>query len=77
MVRPQSRRRNIMSESSNIDHSKRHPTHIAYVVREGNGKGRWSEIGAAWATKNGTGFVLQLHAIPIDGKIVLQPRDKE
>ncbi len=66
-----------MSELSNIDHEKRHPTHIAFVVRDGNGKGRWSEIGAAWATKDGKGFVLQLHAFPIDGKVVLLPRDKE
>jgi hypothetical protein len=66
-----------MSESCNINHSKRHPTHIAYVVREGNGKGWWSEIGAAWATKDGKGFILHLHAFLVDGKVVLQPRERE
>jgi hypothetical protein len=32
-----------------LDHSKRQPSHLAYVVRDGKDgqKGRWSEIGAA------------------------------
>ena len=68
-----------MSEDSRIDHSKRHPAYIAYQVRDSKegGKGRWTEIGAAWATKTGKGFVLHLNALPIDGRVVMVPPDKD
>jgi hypothetical protein len=38
-----------------IDHSQRHPSHIAYAVRDGKDgqKGRWTELGSAWATRDG------------------------
>jgi hypothetical protein len=66
-----------MSEASRIDHSKKHPTHICYSVRDGKEghKARWSEIGAAWATKDGKGFVLHLNAMPIDGRVVMVQSD--
>ena len=61
------------------DHSKRHPSHIAYAVRDGKDgqKGKWNEIGAAWQTKDRRGLILHLNAFPIDGRVILQPRDKE
>lgn len=53
------------------------PSHIAYHVREGaNGKGYWNRIGVAWTNKNG-GFSVQLECVPLDGRIVCQPADKE
>jgi hypothetical protein len=61
-----------MSEKSNIDHSKKQPTHIAYQVRDGNDKGFWTRIGVAWATKDGKGYTVQLDAVPLDGRIVLR-----
>lgn len=63
-----------MSEATNINHSKKHPSHIAYQVTDAKdgGKGFWNRIGAAWATKDGKGFTLQLNSVPLDGKIVLR-----
>ena len=54
-----------MTDSSRIDHSKKHPSHVAYCVRDGKEghKARWSEIGAAWATKDGRGYILHLNAL--------------
>jgi len=68
-----------MSDAANIDHSKKRPSHIAWQVREGkDGKSYWDRVGVAWATKDGQGFSVQLHAIPFDGRIVLRtPKDGE
>jgi hypothetical protein len=51
------------------------PAYIAYTVRE-RGKGKpdfWVRIGGAWPfqNENGSGFTVQLDALPIDGRIVL------
>jgi hypothetical protein len=50
------------------------PSHIAYQVRDGKGqeKGFWTRIGVAWTSRDEKGFVIQLNAIPLDGKIVLR-----
>jgi hypothetical protein len=65
-----------MSDAATIDHSKKHPSHIAYQVNQGkDGKSYWNRIGVAWANKNGKGFTIQLNAVPLDGKIVLQVPD--
>jgi hypothetical protein len=48
------------------------PTHIAYHVREGNQKGHWIRIGAAWGHKDSKGFSIQLECIPLDGRISLR-----
>ena len=49
------------------------PTLIAYSVKDrGQGqKAIWTRLGAAWAFEKGTGYTLQLDALPIDGRIVL------
>jgi hypothetical protein len=56
------------------------PSHVAYQVREGKGsdKSFWTRIGVAWTSRDEKGFVIQLNAIPLDGKIVLrvpEPKD--
>ncbi len=62
-----------MSETARIDHSKKHPSHIAYQVRDGkDNESYWTRIGVAWATKDGKGYTIQLNAVPLDGKIVLR-----
>ncbi len=62
-----------MTDAARIDHSKKHPSHVAYQVRDGkDNESYWTRIGAAWATKDGKGFTIQLNAIPLDGKIVLR-----
>lgn len=48
------------------------PTHIAYQVREGQQKGYWTRIGAAWPHKDGNGFSIQLDCLPLDGKITIR-----
>ena len=53
------------------------PTHTVYTVREGRNegdKGFFTRIGAAWPIKDGTGFSLQLDALPVNGRIVLLPK---
>ena len=63
-----------MSDSSNIDHSKKQPAFIAHTVRDTpDGKSFWNRVGVVWANKNGKGFVLQLESVPLDGRVVLMP----
>jgi hypothetical protein len=47
------------------------PTHSVSQVRNINGKSYWTRIGSAWAHKNGTGFNIQLDAVPLDGRLVV------
>jgi hypothetical protein len=55
------------------------PTHFAYQVRSREGKKSiWTRIGSAWAHGDGSGFNIQLDAVPIDGKITLRvPTESE
>ncbi len=57
----------------------RTPTHFAYQVRNREGKKAiWTRIGSAWAHADGSGFNIQLDAMPIDFKITLRvPAEKE
>lgn len=48
------------------------PAYIAYQVREGNDKGFFTRIGAAWPNRDGKGFNIQLDAAPLDGRITLR-----
>jgi len=57
--------------------SNRSPSHVAYHVRDtGSGKSFWNRVGVAWANKGG-GFTVQLDTVPLDGRIVCQPADKQ
>ena len=62
-------------------HNGNPATHLfAYTVDEydaGNGKKAktWTRIGAAFPHKDGTGYNVQLRALPVDGRIVLLPPD--
>jgi hypothetical protein len=55
------------------------PQHLyAYSVREFDGadgkKARaWTRIGVAFPHKDGTGFNVEVHSFPLDGRIVLFP----
>jgi hypothetical protein len=54
----------------------RKPTHRLYcVVGEGK-KAQWTQIGAAWPTRNG-GFSQSLFAYPVSGRIVMQPIEEQ
>lgn len=62
-----------MTDSTSTASSKK-PTHTAYHVRDGGeGKqGFWTKIGAAWQHGDGNGFNIQIHAVPLDGRITLR-----
>jgi hypothetical protein len=54
----------------------------AYTVREfdtaDGKKGRaWTRIGVAFPHKDGTGFNVEVHSFPLDGRIVLFPVDSD
>jgi hypothetical protein len=55
----------------------RSPSLIAYQVRDGkDDQSYWERVGVAWSNRDG-GFTVQLHAIPLDGRIVLtKPKPK-
>ena len=57
--------------SNNETTPSKAPTHIAYQKRMQGDKAFFNRIGAAWPTKSGTGFSIQLDAVPLDGRIVL------
>lgn len=53
------------------------PSHIAYQVRDGkDDDSYWDRVGVAWTTKDGKGLSLQLHALPLSGRIVLRVPEK-
>ena len=59
-------------DNNNQTAASKAPSHIAYQVREGKGdKGYFTRIGAAWPNKKGTGFNIQLDAVPLNGRITL------
>lgn len=48
-----------------------------YTDREGNGRSKWTKIGAAFTNKDGS-IGIQLIAFPMNGKVILQiPLSKE
>ena len=52
----------------------------AYTVREfdtadGKKARAWTRIGVAFPHKDGTGFNIEVHSFPLDGRIVLFPAD--
>ncbi len=65
-----------MSEETNTKANGKKPTHIVYQVRGGGqDKGFWDRVGSAWAHDDGKGFNVKLHAVPIDGRVVLRTNE--
>jgi hypothetical protein len=62
-----------MSDSTdNQTAASKAPSHLAYQVRGREGqKGYFTRVGAAWPNKKGTGFNIQLDAVPLNGRITL------
>lgn len=53
------------------------PTHILWQVidsEDEDKKAFWQRIGAAWAHKKGSGYSIQLDAIPLRGRIQMTER---
>jgi hypothetical protein len=62
-----------MSTNQNNESNAKAPTHIAYQVRDREGKkGFWTRIGSVWPHADGNGFTVQLDAVPLDGRITLR-----
>lgn len=52
--------------------TKTKPSHRLYTVNGEGENARWTDIGVAWATKDGKGFTLALNAMPLNGRIVMR-----
>jgi hypothetical protein len=54
------------------------PTSIAYHVKDttagdnGDKRGVWTKVGAAWPKKDGKGFNVVLDVVPLDGRFMLR-----
>ena len=53
------------------------PTHIVYHVKDvdgsdGESRGYWTRVGAAWANKDAKGMSLVLDLLPVDGRLVVR-----
>ena len=57
------------------------PTHRVYAVTktEGDEKGFWTTLGAAWAHQDGKGFNVKLDYLPLNGAeiVILEPRAEQ
>lgn len=59
--------------TQNNESTAKAPTHIAYSVRDREGKkGFFTRIGAVWPHADGNGFTVQLDCVPIDGRVTLR-----
>jgi len=66
-----------MSQDTNTktdNNTPKKPSHIAYNVRDrGEGKdSKWTEIGVAFAHKDGKGFDILFDVVPLVGKITIR-----
>ncbi len=70
-----------MSDDTNTTDAKSTKTisHAAFSVREREGKkSRWTEIGVAFAHRDGKGFDILFDVVPLNGRITLRvPGDKK
>ena len=54
-----------MSDANNNETASKAPSHIAYQVRDREGKkGFWTRIGSVWPHADGKGFNIQLEVVP-------------
>ena len=60
-----------MTDNTNATTSK-HPSHVAYQVRDRGEKSYWTRIGTAWQHADKNGFNVQLECVPLDGRITLR-----
>lgn len=60
------------------DTTRNRPAFRLYSVTGEGKSARWTDIGVAWATRDGKGFTLTLNALPLNGRIVMrETADKE
>ena len=62
-----------MSDPAKNESASKAPSHIAYQVRDREGKkGIWTRVGSVWPHTDGKGFNIQLEVVPLDGRITLR-----
>ena len=70
-----------LQETAIMSQTGKQPSHKAYAVENftkgDEEKSHWTEIGAAWAHKDGKGLDLQIKLMPLSGRIVLREPNKE
>ena len=67
-----------MSDSNNQTATAKTPSHIAYHVRDREGKKSvWTRIGSAWPHADGKGFNLQVELVPLDGRISIRVANEQ
>ena len=69
---PRTRRRPTLS-----DNNTNRPSHRLFNVTGDGDNARWTDIGVAWATKDGKGFTLVLNAIPVNGRVVMRINEEK
>ena len=51
--------------------------HVYSVIERKDDKPYWHKIGAAWPTKTGDGFRIDLNSLPLTGNLMLMPPKEE
>lgn len=51
----------------------RKPAFTAWTVTGDGKQAFWTRIGSAWPQASGEGFNIDLHAFPVNGRIILMP----
>lgn len=57
---------------TNTNRTANAPSHRLFNVAGDGDNARWTDIGVAWATKDGKAFTLALNAMPLNGRIVMR-----
>jgi hypothetical protein len=58
--------------ANNQSRSQNLPSHRLFTVNGDGDQARWTDIGVAWATRDGKGFTLSLNALPLNGRVVMR-----
>lgn len=58
--------------NSDTTASANRPAFRLYSVTGEGDAARWTDIGVAWATRDGKGFTLNLNALPLNGRVVMR-----
>jgi hypothetical protein len=62
-----------MTANQTNEATSKAPTHIAYAVRDREGKKSfWTRIGLVWPHSDKSDYTVQLESLPLDGRITLR-----
>lgn len=54
----------------------RKPTHRVIGITTRNGRNFWNDLGVAWEREDGLGLDIQLHGLPVSGRLTTRPLDE-